>query len=198
MGQVFDALMKDENAEVRLGVAKSVYDIFIASEQALLSSIPTIMGTFQKDTQYKIREKIIVTLAKLGVAYGLDVFKVHLESLLFNYLTDTVSSVRETGIGCLDMLCTKFGSTWTVNSLIPKLMNYLTQPKTSYLHRMTVLHSVAVCAKSLNANHVNEHVVPNLLKYLKDKIPNVRFFLVKTLSGFGNYTDNAGKDKIKR
>jgi hypothetical protein len=190
--------MKDENAEVRIGVTKSVYDIFIASEQALLSSVPTILGTFQKDTQYKIREKTIETISRLGVAFGLDIFKAHFESLFFNYLTDTVASVRETGINCLEPLCHKFGSSWVVNNLIPKLMNYLTQPKTSYLHRMAVLHSVAVTAKSLNTNYVNDHVIPNLIKYLKDKIPNVRFYIIKTLSTFGSLTDSSGKDKIKR
>lgn len=190
--------MKDENAEVRLGVTKSVYEIFIASEQSLLSSIPTIMGTFQKDNQYKIRENIIITLAKLGVAYGLEIFKVHLETLFFNYLTDSVSSVRITGVASLEMLCNKFGSTWTTNNLIPKLMNYLTQPKTSYLQRITVLSSVQICAKSLNPQLVNDHVVSNLLKHLKDKIPNVRFFLIKMLTNLGPYLDTAGKDKVKR
>lgn len=95
--------MKDENAEVRLGVTKSVYEIFISSDQSLLTSIPTIIGAFQKDTQYKIREKIINTLGRLGVAYGLEIFKVHLESCYFNYITDSVSSVRETGIQTLEV-----------------------------------------------------------------------------------------------
>ncbi len=88
--------MKDENADVRLGVTKSLYEIFISSDQALLSSAQTIFGTLQKDNQYKIREKVINTLGKLGVFYGLEVFKVNLESFYFNYLTDSVSSVRET------------------------------------------------------------------------------------------------------
>lgn len=190
--------MKDEKAEVRLGVAKSIYDIFFTSDQALLSSVQAILGTFQKDTQYKIREIIISTIAKLGVAYGLEVFKQNLESLFFNYLTDPVSSVREQGVSCLEIINGKFGASWITSNLIPKLMNYLTQSKTSYIHRMVVLSSVAVCAKSLNANQINEHVIPNLIKNLKDKIPNVRFFLVKTFQSLANLTDNIGKEKLKR
>lgn len=190
--------MKDENAEVRLGVAKSLYEIFIASDQALLSSSQSILGTFQKDSQYKIREKITSTLAKLGVAYGLEVFKANLEALYFNYLTDPVSSVRETGISSLETLTTKFGSAWTVNNLIPKLNNYMTQTKTSYLHRIAVLSSIAACAKSLNANQVNDNVVPSLSKHLKDKIPNVRFFIIKTFNNLVSNTDNSGKEKLKR
>jgi hypothetical protein len=95
--------MKDEKSEVRLGAAKSIYDIFISAEQSTVSSIPTVMGAFQKDIQYRIREIAIVTLAKLGVAYGLDIFKATIEALYFNYLQDPVSSVRETGVQSLEV-----------------------------------------------------------------------------------------------
>lgn len=100
---LLDALMKDENSEVRLGVTKSLYEIFIASEGNLLSSISTILGGLQKDREYRIRETVIETLAKLGVAYGLDTFKSYIETFFLNYLTDTVSSVREVGSKSLEV-----------------------------------------------------------------------------------------------
>ena len=67
--------MKDENAEVRLGVAKSMYEIFASSDGSLLSSTNSFLGTMQKDAQYRIRECVYDTLAKLGIKYGLEVFK---------------------------------------------------------------------------------------------------------------------------
>jgi len=189
--------MKDENCDVRLGVSKSLYDIFMSSDQALLQATNTIFGSFQKDNQYKIREKTIITISELGVSLGLEIFKNHFETLYFTYLTDSVSSVREAGIKTLEKLTAKFGPTWTTTSLIPKLLNFLNQPKTSYLQRMTVISSIAACAKCLNQNQVTEYIIKNLLTYLKDKIPNVRFFLIKILMNLGPYTDNAGKDKCR-
>ena len=59
------------------------------------------------------------------------------------------------------------------------------------------MSSIAACAKYLNANQNNESVIPNLTKYLKDKIPNVKFFIIKRLSGLGSYVDSQGKEKIK-
>ena len=91
----------------------------------------------------------------------------------------------------------KFGATWTTSTLIPKLLNYLTQPKTSFIHRMTVFACIAACAKYLSPNQNNEFVIPHLTKHLKDKIPNVRFFLIKKLSTLGPNLDNSGKDKVK-
>ena len=55
-----DTLMKDENAEVKLGVAKSMFDIFVSNEGSLFSSINSFLGTMQKDTQYRIRECMIL------------------------------------------------------------------------------------------------------------------------------------------
>lgn len=54
-----------------------------------------------------------------------------------------------------------------------------------------------MCAKSLNNNQAGEHVVANLLKFLKDKIPNVRFYLIKCLTNIAPYLDSTTKDKVK-
>jgi hypothetical protein len=99
-----EVLMKDESSEVRLGVCKSLYDIFMASDKALLSSTQTLLVPFMKDTQYRIRERLIETLSLLGAEYGLEIFIANFESLYFNYIIDTVNSVRETGIRSLEVL----------------------------------------------------------------------------------------------
>ena len=92
----------------------------------------------------------------------------------------------------------KFGSSWTTTNLIPKLQNYLAQPKISYLQRMCILNSVAVCAKYLNPVQIYELIFPCLIKCLKDKVPNVRFFTIKMLETTMTYADDNLKEKIKR
>ena len=76
-------------------------------------------------------------------------------------------------------------------------MNYLNQTKTFYLIRIIALSSIAVNAKHLNGNQINEHILPHLIKHLKDKIPNVRFHVLKLFINILPYTDNTGKEKIK-
>jgi serine/threonine-protein phosphatase 2A regulatory subunit A len=66
---MLDTLLKDESAEVRLGVTRSLYDIFISSEGNLLNSVGTILGGLQKDNQYRIRETSLEIMAKLGCTY---------------------------------------------------------------------------------------------------------------------------------
>ena len=196
LGVMMDTLMKDENADVRLGVAKSMYDIFVSSEGSLLTSTNSLLGTMQKDSQYRIRETVYETLAKLGANYGLEVFKSSIESLFFNYLNDNVASVREVGINSLKLLNEKFGSAWIVSTLIPKLQSFLTTPKISYLNRMCIIHSVCVCSYFLDTKQNNEFILPILVRGLKDKISNVKFYTVKLTKAIYGNLDLGGKEKI--
>ena len=197
LGTMMDTLMKDENAEVRLGVAKSMYEIFASSDGSLLSSTNSFLGTMQKDAQYRIRECVYDTLAKLGIKYGLEVFKNNIEGLFFNYLTDNVASVREIGIKSLSSLIKQFGTTWVTSSLIPKLQSHLSGQKISYLNRMCMLHSVCVCAEYLDAKQNAEFIVPLLSKGLKDKIPNVRFYTIKLIEKIIKNLDTTSKSKLE-
>ena len=197
LGKIMDTLMKDENADVRLGIAKSLYDIFISSEGTLITSINAIVGTMQKDSQYRIRESIYQTLAQLGTYYGIEIFKSSIEPLFFNYLSDSVASVREVGVECLKKLIEKFGSAWITSGLIPKLQSHLTTPKLSYLNRMCILHSLLVCAKYLDTKQNNEFILPIIAKGIKDKIANVRFYTVKLVNEYVKQFDSSSKEKIK-
>jgi len=197
LGTMMDTLMKDENAEVRLGVAKSMYEIFASSDGSLLSSTNSFLGTMQKDAQYRIRECVYDTLAKLGIKYGLEVFKNNIEGLFFNYLTDNVASVREIGIKSLSSLIKQFGTTWVTSSLIPKLQSHLSGQKISYLNRMCMLHSICVCAEYLDAKQNAEFIVPILSKGLKDKIPNVRFYTIKLIEKIFKNLDTTSKSKLE-
>ena len=197
LGTMMDTLMKDENAEVRLGAAKSMYEIFASSDGSLLSSTNSFLGTMQKDAQYRIRECVYDTLAKLGIKYGLEVFKNNIEGLFFNYLTDNVASVREIGIKSLSSLIKQFGTTWVTSSLIPKLQSHLSGQKISYLNRMCMLHSVCVCAEYLDAKQNAEFIVPLLSKGLKDKIPNVRFYTIKLIEKIFKNLDTTSKSKLE-
>ena len=197
LGKLMDNLMKDEIAEVRLGIAKSMYEIFISSEGTLLNSINALLGSMQKDTQYSIRECVYDTLAKLGIHYGIDLFKSSIENLYFNFLADNVASVREVGIKSLEKLIGKFGSSWVLSQLLPKLQNQLSTPKQSYLTRMCIIHSICVCAKYLEPKQNGEFILPIVLKSLKDKVANVKFYTIKLLQKIIQNFDASSKEKIK-
>jgi hypothetical protein len=62
---------------------------------------------------------------------------------------------------------------------------------------MCVLNSLAVSAKYLSSNQINEFVLPALAKSLKDKVSNVRFFSVKLMEIVIAFVDGNTKEKVK-
>ena len=66
MSGILDLLMKDENSEVRLGLTRSLFDIYVASEGQLFPSTSNILGLLLKDTQWRIRETVIEIMSRLG------------------------------------------------------------------------------------------------------------------------------------
>lgn len=103
LSTVFDTLIKDDSADVRLGIAKSIYNIVLSSDQSNLPTNIQIITTLLKDKNYKIRETMISTIAKISIFYGIDLFRPNFEVLFFYYLTDSISAVREQGIICLEV-----------------------------------------------------------------------------------------------
>ena len=197
LGPLFDSLMKDENAEVRLGVVKSMFDIITSCERNLLSSINLLLGVMQKDEQYRIRECVYDTLAKLGINYGLEMFKKYLEGLFFNYLGDNVASVREIGVKNLPGLIKQFGNNWVIKDLIPKLTSNLNGQNISYLNRMCIIHSVVTCAQFLDEKQNEEFIEPILNRGLVDNIPNVKFYTIKLIETIWKYFDESSKNKLE-
>ena len=63
---------------------------------------------------------------------------------------------------------------------------------------MCVLNSLAVSAKNLNSNQINEFIIPVLARNIKDRVANVRFFTIKLFEIVVVLVDNITKDKIKR
>jgi hypothetical protein len=62
---------------------------------------------------------------------------------------------------------------------------------------MCILNCLAVSSKTLNSNQISEFILPQIYKYLKDKVPNVRFFSIKLLDIIIQNCDQSTKDKIK-
>ena len=91
----------------------------------------------------------------------------------------------------------KFGANWATLILVPKLNSSLNQTKISYLLKMCILNCLAVCTRTLNSNQIVEFVLPQILKALKDKVPNVRFFTIKLLEIVMQNCDQSTKDKVK-
>ena len=61
---------------------------------------------------------------------------------------------------------------------------------------MCIIHSVCVCSHFLDTKQNNEFILPILVRGLKDKISNVKFYTVKLTKAIYGNLDMGGKEKI--
>lgn len=168
-------LMKDEFHDVRLNAVKhtgSICEILGAGPetQQLISQVQSLI----MDNQWRIRHSVVQQVPQLARLCGPEVFQQKLESLFISSLTDSVHSVRNAAIENHKEIAQAFGQQWTVERLLPKLVEQYSQ-NSGYSHRVTTLQVLPKVAGVLNQQQILQVIMPVLLSATKDSVPNVRF-----------------------
>merc|ERR1712083_6912 len=91
-----------------------------------------------------------------------------------------MGSVREAAVQYLKGIADTFGSQWTVEHLLPKLVEQYSQ-SAGYANRVTTIHVIPQVAGVMSTEQVTQHIVPLLLKAVKDTVPNVKFCACQTI-----------------
>merc|ERR1712032_88155 len=113
-------------------------------------------------------------MGKLARLFGTEMFQSKLEALCLSSLHDSVHSVREAAIKHLKEISNIFGAQWTVDHLLPKVVEQYSQ-NSGYANRVTTLHALQQVSGVMSSDQVAQCVVPLLTKAMKDSVPNVRF-----------------------
>eukprot|EP00386_Alphamonas_edax_P001714 GDKI01005142.1.p1 GENE.GDKI01005142.1~~GDKI01005142.1.p1 ORF type:complete len:590 (-),score=207.65 GDKI01005142.1:146-1915(-) len=176
-------LLKDENTDVRLNVVCHAGDIceILGADALAHSLLNAIQGLVQEAGAWRIRLSVVEQIPRLAKHFGQELFSSKLEGLFLNALTDPVHTVREATIKNIKVLAESFGPEWTVDHLLPKVLEQYS-PEKSYSKRLTALHAVPHLASVLSMDQIERHLVPIVVKSMKDNVPNVRFASAKTAS----------------
>jgi len=177
-------LMKDENHEVRLNVVAHTGVIFevIQMDSVTQSLLPTIQACIN-DQQWRIRRCVVEQVPRLAKLFGVEMFQAKLETMLLASLRDSVHAVREAAIDNMKYVAECFGGTWTVEHLLPQIVEQYSQ-SAGYACRLTTMHVLPKISGVLDQDQIGEFVVPMLQKAAKDPVPNVRFYACRTIQGF--------------
>merc|ERR1712039_111558 len=103
-----------------------------------------------------------------------------LEALFLSSLRDSVHSVRQAAIQYLKEIADTFGAQWTVEHLLPKLVEQYSQ-SSGYANRVTTLHVLPQVSGAMTPDQIMQFIVPLLIKATKDSVPNVRFCACKEI-----------------
>lgn len=174
-------LMKDEFHDVRLNIVSHAGLICeVLSVDGLVHSLlQTIQGLIM-DNHWRIRQSVVEQVPKLARAFGVDMFQSKLEALFLSSLRDSVHSVRMAAIGQLKEIAETFGAQWTVEHLLPKIVEQYSQ-SAGYANRVTTLHVLPQVSHVMSPEQISQLIVPLVVKATKDAVPNVRFCACSTI-----------------
>jgi len=74
-----------------------------------------------------------------------------------------------------------FGSQWTVDHLLPKIVDQYSH-NAGYANRVTTLQVLPQVSHVMTADQIVSLIVPLLIKATKDSVPNVRFCACRILA----------------
>lgn len=132
-------LMKDEFHEVRLNIVSHAGVICeVLGIEGLVHSLLHTIQSLIMDNHWRIRQSVVVQVPKLANLFGQEMFQSKLEALFLSSLRDSVCAVRETAIDNLKQIAERFGQQWTVEHLLPKIVEQYSQ-SAGYANRVTTL-----------------------------------------------------------
>mmetsp|Transcript_59858 Transcript_59858/g.129731 ORF Transcript_59858/g.129731 Transcript_59858/m.129731 type:complete len:590 (-) Transcript_59858:189-1958(-) len=174
-------LMKDEFHDVRLNIVSHAGLICeVLSVDGLVHSLLHTIQSLIMDNHWRIRQSVVEQVPVLGRLFGTEMFQSKLEALFLSSLRDSVHSVRQKAIEQVKEIAIAFGQKWTVEHLLPKILDQYTQ-SAGYANRVTTLHVLPQISAVMSDQEIVSSIVPLLIKATKDSVPNVRFCACKTI-----------------
>jgi serine/threonine-protein phosphatase 2A regulatory subunit A len=171
--------LQDEYPEVQLHVLQNLGRI-----SHLLTEMTGVVSTIlsmSKATNWRVREGVAQLMPHLAEARGMDFFgSVLLEPAWLALLLDPVAQVRSACVKGMPLLCKVAGPDWMLHQLVlPHHVRIYNEASTNYLVRMTIVQAHA--QMGLSGGDLLEEALQELVRALKDRIPNVRITAAKGL-----------------
>jgi len=174
-------LMKDEFHDVRLNIVSHAGLICeVLGVDGLVHSLLHTIQSLIMDNHWRIRQSVVEQIPKLAKLFGVDMFQTKLEGMLLSSLRDSVHSVRHTAIQHLKEIAETFGNQWSVDHLLPKIVEQYSQTA-GYANRVTILYVLPQVSGVMTSDQIVSYIVPLLIKATKDTVPNVRFCACRTI-----------------
>jgi serine/threonine-protein phosphatase 2A regulatory subunit A len=177
------SLIGDDNYEVKLKMIEGLGKLVSTIGSELMSpSLCNILMVLSKDSpQWRLRQTAIKCCVDVCKVLGDEIFTRSLQDVYFNFLTDPISEVRNSGIETLSDVISVLGDDWANAELLPKLQDIYHQR--NFLIRITVLHALAKLNLSI------DQLSTMIYFAAKDNVPNVRLVLCKVMKEISTRSD---------
>lgn len=194
---LFLQLLKDVCSDVRLNIISHLEDvnkvIGIGSlTQALLPAVQELAA----DKAWRVRQAIIDNIPLVARQLGPEFFNEHLMPLCVQWLQDQIFSVRRSAVENLKNVADIFGQDWLKKFALPAVLKLCVSA--NFMHRLTSLFALNALLSSCDRDTLVAAVLPAVAPLAKDKVPNIRLNVAKTLVHAAGLLDRAAVDKVLR
>eukprot|EP00475_Leptophrys_vorax_P031525 TRINITY_DN4774_c0_g1_i1.p1 TRINITY_DN4774_c0_g1~~TRINITY_DN4774_c0_g1_i1.p1 ORF type:complete len:600 (-),score=162.40 TRINITY_DN4774_c0_g1_i1:668-2467(-) len=156
----------------------------VGAEEFVSQFLPKLL-VMCKDSKWRVRKLVLEHTTRFATSVGIETFETVFKPILFEALQDAVYGVREAATKQFPALVQAFGWEWASSGLLQEALNFKCARSQNYQFRMVPLlicFELASQAVDLPASYMFEVLVPVVVEYSKDPVPNVRIFTVKTLA----------------
>lgn len=164
--------MTDASDDVRTAMSESILEL------GKHFGVPIVLSVFKPqvkamlaDTQWRVKVNGIDLLHGLAIAVDVEFFNGHLSRIIFPFLEDANSRVRQFTLGGLPRLVEKFGQEWMQAKLFPLLADLAASP--NCLHRELFLQGISLLAPYFPERRKSNYLYQPLIKHLTDKVDSV-------------------------
>ena len=177
------SLINEENYEVKLKMVEGLGKLVTTIGNEMMSpSLCNVLMSLSKDSpQWRLREAVIRCCVDICKHLGDEIFTRSLQDIYFNFLSDPISQVRNSGVETLSDIITILGDDWVTAELLPKLQDIYHQRNS--IIRITVLHAIS------KLNLTVDQLSTMIYFAAKDNVPNVRLVLCKVMKEIGSRSD---------
>ena len=142
------------------------------------------MKDLSEDKNWRIKISVVEQYPGLAQQLGEAFFTEKLIPICIQWLKDQVYSIRIASINNFKELTKIFGSQWAERNVIKSILDLRTE--LNYLHRLTVLFGIGELSQVISSDIIKKSFCPVLVQMSKDKIPNIRLNVAKTISTIRN------------
>lgn len=208
---LFLRLLKDTSPQVRLNIISKLEAVnAVIGLKVLSQSLLPAISELSTDKQWRVRLAIIDFVPLLASQLGQEFFAAELTDLCVRWLTDPVYAIREAAAINLRKLTEVFGSSWAEADILPRLLQLAnaggvaippassglfhhhsgtsietlvsSTETSSFQLRMTSLQATVAVGTAVSQATLQSAVLPFLLQFALDPVPNIRFNLAKALT----------------
>ena len=176
-------LINEDNYEVKLKMVEGLRKLVVTIGGEMMSpSLCNVLMSLSKDSpQWRLREAVIRSCVDICKHLGDEIFTRSLQDIYFNFFSDPICEVRNSGVETLTEIIQVLGDDWVTAELLPKLQDIYHQRNS--IIRITVLHAIA------KLNLTVDQLSTMVYFAAKDNVANVRIVLCKVMKEIGSRAD---------